>query len=198
MEQGKPGIWIGGAIALAVVIVAVSIPKQRESAPVQPSAPPKTEEAQFTPKPAGTEPSAATGPSHTTETAARESRSSGPAPAAAVANKLPAQLPVLSPNVNRESVAVALDNLQFAIRDHRAALGGNPWGTNAEITSALFGDNVKQLRQPMPDGSRINGNGELCDPWGTPYFFHQQSAQKMEIRSAGPDLQMWTGDDLQQ
>ena len=70
-------------------------------------------------------------------------------------------------------------------------------GTNVEITNALFGDNVKQIRQPMPDGSRINGNGELCDPWGTPYFFHQESGQKMQVRSAGPDLTMWTSDDIQ-
>jgi hypothetical protein len=110
---------------------------------------------------------------------------------------LPAQLPPVAPDITRENITIALDNVQFAIRDHRAALGGNPVGTNAEITSALFGDNLKQLRQPMPDGSRINGNGELCDPWGSPYFFHQQSAQKMEVRSAGPDLKMWTSDDIQ-
>jgi hypothetical protein len=43
---------------------------------------------------------------------------------------------------------------------------------------------------------RVNGDGELVDPWGTPYFFHQLSGTDMEIRSAGPDKTMWTDDDL--
>jgi hypothetical protein len=45
-------------------------------------------------------------------------------------------------------------------------------------------------------GMRINENGELVDPWGTPYFFHQLSGTEMEIHSAGPDKIMWTRDDL--
>jgi hypothetical protein len=43
---------------------------------------------------------------------------------------------------------------------------------------------------------RINGNGELVDVWGTPYFFHQLSGTDTEIHSAGPDRIMWTADDL--
>jgi hypothetical protein len=99
--------------------------------------------------------------------------------------------------IERSTAVQAVDNVHFALRDYRAALGGNPEGTNAEITSALMGRNLKQLRMQLPDGSRISGAGELCDPWGTPYFFHQLSAQKMEIRSAGPDRKMWTGDDIE-
>ena len=45
-------------------------------------------------------------------------------------------------------------------------------------------------------GLRLNAAGELVDPWGTPYFFHQLSATEMEIHSAGPDKVMWTRDDL--
>lgn len=71
----------------------------------------------------------------------------------------------------------------------------NPVGTNAEITKALLGDNLKQVKVPIPAGSSVNGEGELCDRWGTPYFFHQLSAKEMEIRSAGPDRKMWTSDD---
>ena len=43
---------------------------------------------------------------------------------------------------------------------------------------------------------RVNENGEMVDPWGTPYFFHQLSGHEMEIHSAGPDKIMWTFDDL--
>ncbi|MDB6020553.1 MAG: hypothetical protein JWQ04_410, partial [Pedosphaera sp.] len=73
----------------------------------------------------------------------------------------------------------------------------NPVGTNAEITSALNGNNPKQTVFIDPQaGLRINGQGELVDAWGTPLFFHQLSGTEMEIRSAGPDKQMWTLDDL--
>ena len=91
----------------------------------------------------------------------------------------------------------ALDHVQFALRDFRTVLGGNPVGTNQEIVAALLGDNLKQVRMDLPPGSRLNGDRELCDPWGTPYFFHQQSAKEMEVRSAGPDRKMWTSDDLE-
>ena len=75
-------------------------------------------------------------------------------------------------------------------------LGENPIGTNAEITHALIGNNLKQVRATIPPGSSINADGELCDRWKTPYFFHQLSAKDMEIHSAGPDRIMGTGDDL--
>ena len=49
----------------------------------------------------------------------------------------------------------------------------------------------------IPPGHRaIDRNGELCDRWGTPFFFHAESATHMEIRSAGPDKKMWTDDDV--
>ena len=84
------------------------------------------------------------------------------------------------------------------LRDYRTALGENPVGTNAEIMRALLGDNLKQVRIDIPPGSRLNAEGELLDRWGTPYFFHQISGKKTEIRSAGPDRTMWTADDRQQ
>ena len=89
----------------------------------------------------------------------------------------------------------AVDQVVFVLRDYRLALSQNPTGTNAEITSCLMGNNLKQTRFEIPEGSRVE-NGEMCDFWGTPYFFHQIDALTMEIRSAGPDRQMWTGDDI--
>lgn len=73
---------------------------------------------------------------------------------------------------------------------------GNPVGTNAEITAALAGKNPLRLSLIPPDHPAINQNGELCDRWGTPFFFHAESATKMEIRSAGPDQKMWNEDDV--
>lgn len=95
-----------------------------------------------------------------------------------------------------QAVRDAIDNLEFVFRDFANALGGNPVGTNAEITAALRGDNLKQLKLELPAGSTVNPAGELCDPWGTPWFFHQLSRTKMEVRSAGKDKQLYTEDDF--
>lgn len=107
----------------------------------------------------------------------------------------PPAAPAISPAELQRSLD-AIDNLAFTFRDHAAALGGNPVGTNAEITAALLGDNAKQLKLPIPDGSTLNPAGELCDPWDTPWFFHQLSGTRMEIRSAGPDRRLYSADDI--
>ena len=87
--------------------------------------------------------------------------------------------------------------MRSVFRQYASRFGGNPVGTNPEITAALNGGNVKQVQFLNPDdGLRINGKGELIDSWGTPFFFHQLSAREMEIHSAGPDRVMWTADDL--
>jgi hypothetical protein len=79
---------------------------------------------------------------------------------------------------------------------YRAALrSGNPVGENSEITAALTGRNTLGFAFVPAGNPAINSRGELCDRWGTPYFFHQLSGEKMEIRSAGPDRELWTADD---
>jgi hypothetical protein len=93
--------------------------------------------------------------------------------------------------------ATLLSNMRIAINQYGSMFGGNPVGTNPEITSALNGDNPRQARFIKEElGLRINGRGELVDYWGSPFFFHQLSGTEMEIRSAGPDKVMWTADDL--
>jgi len=93
--------------------------------------------------------------------------------------------------------AIVLENMARAVRQFGAMFGGNPVGTNPEITSQLNGNNPKRINFiNAGSGMRINENGELIDPWGTPYFFHQISGTDMEIHSAGPDKIMWTTDDL--
>ena len=99
--------------------------------------------------------------------------------------------------VSDQDVVTDLENVLFALRDFRSALGENPVGTNAEITKALTCGNLKQVKVPLPPGNQLNENGELLDRWGTPYFFHQISGTEMEVRSAGPDRKMWTADDKQ-
>jgi hypothetical protein len=73
---------------------------------------------------------------------------------------------------------------------------GNPVGDNAAITAALTGKNPLNFQFIPRDHPAINARGELCDRWGTPFFFHALSGTRMELRSAGPDRQMYTDDDL--
>jgi hypothetical protein len=92
---------------------------------------------------------------------------------------------------------VVLQNVRHAITQYGAMFGGNPVGTNPEITAQLAGNNPNQVNFIKPEaGMRINNNGELVDTWGTPLFFHQLSGTDTEVRSAGPDRKMWTPDDL--
>jgi hypothetical protein len=79
---------------------------------------------------------------------------------------------------------------------YRSAIHGeNPVGENVEITAALTGRNKLGFSFIPKNHPAINARGELCDRWGTPFFFHQLSGTQMEIRSAGPDRKLWTDDD---
>jgi hypothetical protein len=86
--------------------------------------------------------------------------------------------------------------VQLMLRQFRDVLGENPIGNNAEIMSAVRGQNLRQARIGAPEGMVLNADGELLDRWGTPYFFHAVSKDEMEVRSAGPDRILWTGDDV--
>lgn len=95
------------------------------------------------------------------------------------------------------SPSIVLENMSRVFHQYNQTYGGNPVGINSEITSQLMGKNPKHINFLNPDeGMRVNESGELVDPWGTPYFFHQLSGTDMEIHSAGPDKMMWTSDDL--
>jgi len=78
---------------------------------------------------------------------------------------------------------------------YRKALGGNPIGQNDDITAALTGTGGHQGRVFPPNNPAIR-DGKLVDRWGTPYWFHPESGTKMEIRSAGPDKDLFTSDDV--
>jgi hypothetical protein len=119
-----------------------------------------------------------------------------PPPGAAPAVPDDPAAPVAGPP-SADRLRADIEEVQLALRDFRTGLGGNPVGSNAEITKALLGDNLKQIKIPVPAGSHLNQNSEMCDRLGTPYFFHQVSGARMEIRSAGADRQMWTADDVQ-
>ncbi len=102
----------------------------------------------------------------------------------------------LAGDEDRKAGAIETDKVTLMLRDYRTRLGENPVGTNAEIMKAVMGGNPKGATFGPPEGQALNANGELMDRWGTPYFFHQLSRTSMEIRSAGPDREMYTEDDV--
>ena len=89
-----------------------------------------------------------------------------------------------------------MEEVQGMLRDFRTRMGENPVGSNAEIMRAVMGGNPVKAHLGPPPGQTLNETGELLDPWGMPWFFHQISAKGMEVRSAGPDLKLWSTDDL--
>jgi hypothetical protein len=105
--------------------------------------------------------------------------------------------PPAEPEITNMPPETAIENMSRAIRQYGEMFGGNPVGTNPEFARQLGGDNPKHINFISVDsGMRLNGDGELVDPWGTPYFFHQISGDDTEVRSAGPDKVMYTSDDI--
>jgi len=103
----------------------------------------------------------------------------------------------ITPELTNLPPEAVMENMRTVFRSYQSMFGGNPVGTNPEITQALDGGNPRQTHFINEEnGMRINRQGELIDPWGTAYFFHQLSGTEMEIHSAGPDKAMWTSDDL--
>lgn len=98
-------------------------------------------------------------------------------------------------NAPTSDIRADLRVLAEVVDAYRSNFRANPVGANPEITAALTGKNSLQLAVIPPEHPAINANGELCDRWGQPFFFHQLSGTQMEIRSAGPDKKMWTDDD---
>lgn len=109
----------------------------------------------------------------------------------AAAPERPKQPPPEEDPARIEAEAIALNLRQFSLR-----FGGNPVGNNAEIVKELDGGNPAGARYLPAELMRLNAQGELIDLWGTPYFFHQESKDRIEVRSAGPDKVLWNGDDI--
>lgn len=124
---------------------------------------------------------------------ARRLRLRPPPPAGSARSTLadPLNSPATDAPADLRVVALLLDTFRSNFpRD------GNPTGANDEITAVLTGANPLGLVLLPPDHPAINAAGELCDRWGTPYFFHAESGTRMVIRSAGPDRRMHTADDV--
>jgi hypothetical protein len=119
-----------------------------------------------------------------------------PAPAPSNVVVLPIAADAVRLNAPEGSCRTDLDFLDLVISQYRRHLDGNPVGSNAGISAALRGDNPKGIAFLPAEGKFLDSSGHLVDRWGTPYFFHAISRQRMDIVSAGPDREFWTNDDL--
>ena len=72
---------------------------------------------------------------------------------------------------------------------------GHPIGNDADLARVLTGHNPMQLVVLPRTHPALSPDGRLRDRWGTPYFIHPRGHGAFEIRSAGPDRQLFTADD---
>jgi hypothetical protein len=73
---------------------------------------------------------------------------------------------------------------------------GFPIGNDSDLVRVLTGHNPMHLVILPSDHPGVRADGRLCDRWGTPIWVHARGNNAFEIRSAGPDLRMFTSDDL--
>ncbi len=80
---------------------------------------------------------------------------------------------------------------------YRRQFGDFPAGAdNRQVVNALRGANPGKLPILPFNHPRLSPGGELLDAWDQPFFFHQISREEVQVRSAGPDRQLFTDDDL--
>jgi hypothetical protein len=92
-----------------------------------------------------------------------------------------------------EDLAVVLN----LFTHYRTRFQGYPVGEdNATFVNALTGNNPGHLAFISRDHPAIDAQGRLLDRWGEPFFFHLLGREELEIRSAGPDRELYTPDDL--
>jgi hypothetical protein len=78
---------------------------------------------------------------------------------------------------------------------YRKSFSHLPVGSNEDITAILTGQNPKKGLL-FPSDSPMIIKGQIVDRWGTPYWLHPNSGARMEIRSAGPDKNLFSPDDI--
>jgi hypothetical protein len=84
-------------------------------------------------------------------------------------------------------------NFYLIAKDHSDRF---PMGTNREITRVLAGHNPMKRAWIAADHPAIDERGELNDRWNNPLHFHALARGVFEIRSAGPDGEVFTEDDF--
>ena len=132
------------------------------------------------------------------ESAARPESPAPPAAPAALAppTLLPIAEAAASLNLPKSTPEDDLATLELLLSTFGRHHDGHPTGENVDIADALLGANPKRAAYLAPDPRYLNEAGEIIDRWGHPYFFHSLARDLTEIRSPGPDGELWTDDDV--
>lgn len=96
------------------------------------------------------------------------------------------------PQQDLTDLSNALSNFALLIKGAQPI----PLGANEEIAAALRGKNKTKTTFLPADAPCFNAQGQVVDRWQSPLFFHVLDQHRIDIRSAGPDKEMWTADDL--
>lgn len=67
---------------------------------------------------------------------------------------------------------------------------------NEDVVEVLLGKNPYKERFLPDEHPAINAKGQLMDRWGMPLFFHLEAADRLDVRSSGPDNVLFTEDDV--
>jgi hypothetical protein len=102
--------------------------------------------------------------------------------------------PATPPQNDLLLLAQSLSN--FLILAKQAA--DRPLSANEEWSAALHGKRPGCTVWLSEKSPALDAQQRLVDRWQTPLFFHALGAKQWEIRSAGPDLRLWTADDITQ
>ena len=65
-----------------------------------------------------------------------------------------------------------------------------------DATKSRLPESLDELTVETADGAALLDKGNLNDSWGHPFQYKKISKFKFEVRSAGPDGQMGTEDDI--
>ncbi len=116
----------------------------------------------------------------------------------------PRTLQQVRPHPNAVSFGRSPDKAAFEpkqlleiLRFYQLEFGSFPPGQeNEDIMNALTGNNPTKLPIFPREHSRLDKKGRLLDAWGNPFIFHPVSSQYLEVRSKGPDGEIFTDDDI--
>lgn len=100
--------------------------------------------------------------------------------------------PALSPKNDLILMAHAISD--FLIIAKQA--NDRPLSANEEWSAVLRGQRPGAEPWFSNSSKALDSQQRLIDRWGTPLHFHALGAKQWEIRSAGPDHKLFTGDDL--
>ena len=119
------------------------------------------------------------------------------APAAATLRQVPSHPLAVAFGKDIKDAASEPKLLLDLFEVYRREFGSFPAGEdNPQMMHALMGANPGKLPIFPLKHPRLDSKGALLDAWGSSFQFHSIAQDLMEIRSVGPDREIFTNDDI--